>query len=476
VLAFVRDITERKRAMAMLHENEVAYRLMVETAQEGVWMLDAEARTRFTNIRMEDMLGYTEQEMAGRSLFDFMDETARLEAERLFEQRRQGINEKHDFRFRRKDGSDLWAIVSTSPTFDAEGCFTGALGIITDITERRRVEEALRESEQRFSQIFNTIVDVLFLITVEPEDCFRFEAVNPAFLSSKGLTEEQVVGKRMEEVLPRTAHAQVLGNYKQAVCENKTVRWEEVSAYPTGTLYGLVTVTPSRSADGNCTHLIGSVHDITEIRRTEKAMEQLVKQKEILMKELQHRVKNSLILVSGLLGLELANLSDARAKEIFINTQSRILSMMSIYEQLYSSSEVDHVDLRFYIKNLSDLLLKTYVKGTGNILFKTRLDEIKLDTKRALPLGLILNELITNSLKHAYPSGGKGEIRIDLKKTDHHITLDVADDGVGWPKGIDPESANSMGLNMVRMLAKQIKGEVTIQRKKGASVLISFKA
>ena len=142
-----------------------------------------------------------------------------------------------------------------------------------EILARKQAEETIRTSEQRLSLVFDTVGDILFLLAVEPHDHFRFESVNHNFLTVTGLKQEQVEGKLMQEVLPPTAHALVLGKYKQAIQENRTIRWEEVSAYPTGTLYGDVSVTPAWNSAGVCTHLIGSVHDITEIRRRQQEIQ-----------------------------------------------------------------------------------------------------------------------------------------------------------------------------------------------------------
>ena len=139
-----RDITERKRMVEALRESEARYRRIVDTAREGIWLIDAEAKTSFVNRRMAEMLGYTVEEMLGRSMFNFMDEEARAEAERNFQRRQQGVEEQHDFRFLRKDGSDFWAIVTTNPIFTETGEFNGALGMITDITDRKHAEEAIK--------------------------------------------------------------------------------------------------------------------------------------------------------------------------------------------------------------------------------------------------------------------------------------------------------------------------------------------
>jgi PAS domain S-box-containing protein len=148
LLGICEDITERKRAEEALRESENHYRCIVETASEGVWMFDADSKTTFANNRMAQMLGYSVEELLGRSLFEFIDPDFQSLTQTYIERRRQGIHERHDFKFRRKDGSDLWAIVSATPIFDACDRFVGVLRMITDITERKQAEEALRQSER----------------------------------------------------------------------------------------------------------------------------------------------------------------------------------------------------------------------------------------------------------------------------------------------------------------------------------------
>lgn len=182
-------IEQQTRALA---ESEEKYRRIIETAQEGIWMLDASARTTFVNRRMAEMLGYAEVEMLGRPLYDFVDETARLAAEDDFRRRRQGIAERRDFKFRRKDSSDLWAIVSTQTVVGDDGQFSGALGLITDITERKEAEEALqvvneeltrwiKELEQRTREIglINELGELLQTCLIDAEAFTVISSLGP---------------------------------------------------------------------------------------------------------------------------------------------------------------------------------------------------------------------------------------------------------------------------------------------------------
>ncbi|MEP0858468.1 PAS domain S-box protein [Trichocoleus sp. DQ-U1] len=147
-----RDISERKAAEEALRESEEHYRHFIETALEGIWVIDAESKTIFVNRTLAEMLGYSIEEMQGKSLFDFMDDEGKAIAARQVELRRQGIEAKIDFKLCRKDGSFRWAIVSTSPIFDSAGNYAGAFAMITDITARRQAEEALREGEARLRE------------------------------------------------------------------------------------------------------------------------------------------------------------------------------------------------------------------------------------------------------------------------------------------------------------------------------------
>ncbi len=152
LFGFTRDITERKRTEEALRESEQEYRRIVETAQEGIWIIDADSNTTFVNQKMADMLGYSAEEMAGKPLFAFMDEEGIAIAQANLERRRKGINEQHDFKFQRKDGSALWVIISTSALYDKQKSYIGALGMVTDITDRKQAEEILLQSEQTLRQ------------------------------------------------------------------------------------------------------------------------------------------------------------------------------------------------------------------------------------------------------------------------------------------------------------------------------------
>lgn len=240
LLSICEDITERKRTQEALRESETHYRRIVETASEGVWMFDADSKTTFANSRIAQMLGYTVEELLGRSLFDFMDEDGRIQAQAYVERRRQGIHERHDFKFRRKNGSILWAIVSATPIFDAEEQFVGVLRMITDISDRKLAEEALRESHQQIANILERITDAFFAL----DEQWRFTYINSEASLALQQNPEELIGAKFWDVFPDAVGSLVEQQYRQAITEQvpaifetfsqRLGRWIEVRAYPSG--------------------------------------------------------------------------------------------------------------------------------------------------------------------------------------------------------------------------------------------------
>jgi PAS domain S-box-containing protein len=382
-IAISRDRAERAARRA-----DARYRQIVDTSSEGVWLLDVDARTIFVNQRTARMLGHMPEELLGRSIVDFMDEASRRAAEGTFIQRMRTTIEQYEFRFRRKDGTTFWGLLSGSPIHDERREVIGALAMITDVTqlkhtehalrqsvaevrvvfehaaigmalvdadgrvvrsnaalqqflgrseaelanrpftdfshpddiegdlalhhsfksgtrhsfqaekrylrsdgtlvwgrltaslveprpgvprsviamvenvtERRDMEEAVRASERLRALMYGAVADVLFYLGVEPGNRFRFLSVNPAFSRATGLSEAQIVGRPVDEVIPEPSRSLVLGNYLRAIEERRTISWDEVTPYPAGIKYGEVSITPIFDSGGTCTNLVGTVHD-----------------------------------------------------------------------------------------------------------------------------------------------------------------------------------------------------------------------
>ncbi|NJL46997.1 MAG: PAS domain S-box protein [Leptolyngbyaceae cyanobacterium SM2_5_2] len=188
----VQDITERKLAEAALRDSEARYRRIVETANEGIWIIDNNEQTSFVNPKMSAMLGYSAEEMFGKPLFDFMDAEGRQIAAENLERRRQGISEQHDFKFRHREGRDVWALISTNSIMDEAGRYLGALAMITDITDRKATELALQQREAQLQAIATNVPGFLYRCVIEPTGQFTVPYISAGVEEIFGLSAEEI--------------------------------------------------------------------------------------------------------------------------------------------------------------------------------------------------------------------------------------------------------------------------------------------
>ncbi|MBI3747375.1 MAG: PAS domain-containing protein [Chloroflexi bacterium] len=354
-------------------------------------------------------------------------------------------------------GGDHHTYISAKfPLLDDHGRTIGVAGISSDITDRKVAEEALRASERRMSLIFEAVSDVLFLLAVEPNERYRFVAVNPAFLAVTGLAREQVVGKPADEVLPPDAYAFVLPKYLESIRENRRVSWEEVTDYPTGTLYGHVSVTPSVDDSGRCTHLVGTVHDITDLRRRELEIQKLnveledrvaerTGELEAANKELQtfvysvsHDLKAPLRGIEGysrLLLDEYADQLDETGEFYARTTHDAAREMSNLIEDLLEYSRMERgpaargpVELRPLVEKLVAARHQEIADGTVTVTVGIPDETLSVDEAG---LTQALRNLIDNALKF---TRGVAEPRIEIGggSTSGTFTIWVQDNGCGF--------------------------------------------
>lgn len=195
----------------------------------------------------------------------------------------------------------------------------------------------------------------------------------------------------------------------------------------------------------------------------------------MLLKEIHHRVKNNLMVISSLLSLQSRYIKDEVSKSIFKESQNRARSMALIHELLYRSSDLKRINFGDYIKTLTNELFRMYVTDPDRIKLNINVEDVMLDINTAIPLGLIVNELVSNSMKHAFPNDSKGKIDIEFMLVEGIYSMIVSDNGVGFPKDYDLELSDSLGLRIVNSLTEQIDGQIELERTKGTKYIIKFK-
>ncbi len=378
-------------------------------------------------------------------------------------------------------------VSTTGRTFSEGGRPTRILGLCIDITGRKLAEEALRQRDKQYFDLFEHMAEGYAYCQMIFENGMAqdwiYLAANQAFTELTGLRD--VVGRRVTEVIPniREADPELFEVYarvsltgqpeKIEIYVNALSAWFSVSVYSpqTGYFVAVFDVITRRKQQEQALYAGELEH-----QRIEAALKRLLQEKELLVREVQHRVKNSLNTAAGLLGLELDQLPDARSREIFTKTQARILAMGAIYNQLYQSEEADIVNLHQYIHDLIANISQSYLAGGAPVQIVADLEETRLGQRKSLPVGIILNELITNALKYAFPAGwgspgSPAVIRVELTRAGGEVRLCVADNGVGINEST---GGGGMGLELVKMLAGQIGGCLTMEKAGGCAMCITF--
>jgi PAS domain S-box-containing protein len=237
-----------------------------------------------------------------------------------------------------------------------------------------------------------------------------------------------------------------------------------------------------RDEHGSPHFIQGIGYDITESKRAEEAVrasaeqiEASLREKEVLLEEIHHRVKNNLQVISSLLRLQSAHVRDRATLEMFKESGNRIRSMALVHEKLYQSPDLSRLDFTDYLRSLTDLLVRSYQAETSRVTLRTTVEDVRLGIDAAVPLGLIVNELVSNCLKYAYPPGCRGEVRVELRPEDpERYLLCVADDGVGLPAGFDPRTTDTLGMQLVCALTDQLCGTIELVARAGTEFRIHF--
>jgi len=228
-----------------------------------------------------------------------------------------------------------------------------------------------------------------------------------------------------------------------------------------------------RDVNGKPLMFSGTVQDITERRQAEDLILRSLKEKEVLLKEIHHRVKNNMQVISSLLNLQAKGFADTAVRAVFEEARNRVNSMALIHQKLYQSQDLAHINFNEYLKNLVAGIAETY--KLRNVVLSVDNEPVAIDVNVGIPCGLIVNELVSNCLKHAFPDGRKGTITVGIKRSSEgNAVLSVADNGIGFPANVDFRSTSSLGLQLVNVLTAQIRGTIKLSQAEGTKFSITF--
>ena len=482
VLALIYSFNQRN-IYRILYRSQEEFKTTLNCIGDAVITTDTFGKVRFLNPVAEQLTGWKENDALGSSLtnvFKIINENTRKDVSSPVNKiiRKGAITglANHTLLLS-KDGREIPIADSGAPIRDKKGDIVGVVLVFRDQTKERDARKALLRSEKSLTkaQKVSHVGSWEWKITEN-----RLEWSDEMYRIF-GIEREEFTGN-LSDVLSSSIHPEDRDKVEQSnlsVIKDKTpIPLEYRIIRPDGTTRTVWAEAGEMILDetGNPSILTGIVQDITERKEAEVRIRKDLVIKETLLKEIHHRVKNNLNIIISLLNLQSGKMIQKEAKDALQIAIRRIFSMALIHEKLYQSKDFSEIDFTDYVSNLCRQILTFYPDKSEDIDIKFKLDTIKLSIDTAIPCGLILNEILTNALKHAFPDHKKGTIEVRLHRMkDQSYRLIVRDDGVGMPKITDMESIPTLGLQLIHLLAQQIEGTVKVDNTKGTEISIHFK-
>jgi PAS domain S-box-containing protein len=487
------DVTELKLAQAAAVQNELKFNELISNINEIVFIVELESKVNYDNpityINGDTigLFGYTHQELkkdpllwASRIHLDDFDEVLK-QGEKLHETGQPVIRE---YRFQRKDGDYLWIEDNISVGLGENNNGSKLYGSARDITKRKKAEEAILEGRERLQLATEAAKLGSYDWQVQEDILHWDDRMYELFCLDRGagiLNKNEYIAS----VLHSDDEVIIVDTYLDNFANKDVPNFKNEYRIVVG---GKVKHIESRgiffrNKDGIVTRVIGTCLDVTE-RREAEALLISNEEKDVLLKEIHHRVKNNLQVITSLLSLQSSYLKDDDQKQIFADSQYRINSMAIVHEMLYQSDNLSKLDYRNYLKELSEYLIRSIKGADNNVELILDIPKINLGIDTAIPLGLLINEVLTNSLKYGIKKDDAGIISIAIHKveteggglSESSFVLEIGDNGAGYSDTINFRNSNSLGLRLINNLTRQLEGVMKKDpSKKGTNYIISFK-
>jgi len=376
----------------------------------------------------------------------------------------------------RIDGVHRWVINRGAAEMDAAGNIIRIIGSLQDITERKMILDELEKSRNELQSTIDATTSGIYKFDLSTQELYLNQKAYTMHGYEPGEfpTDTEYIKQHLihpddvkiltgaiEECIYSKSHTYEVeyrirkknGEYHWIHSNGKVVEWDD---------------------DGKPLRLIGNHTDISERKLSEEKIRASLEEKEILLKEIHHRVKNNLQAISSLLSLQMNQFKEPRLREAFIQMKNRIRSMAMVHEKLYTSHDIAHINFGNHIKSIANELISAY--GNDDIILEVEADNVPVELEKAVPLSLILNELVSNALVHAFPGRSAGTLQIYLHKVGNDdIILVIRDNGKGFPDNVDLRESSTLGLTLINALVSQIDGTIEMSKENGTTFTIKFK-
>jgi len=475
VIGTLQDITERLRVEQELRNSRQKLLLHVERTPLGVVEWDMNFSVSQWNHSAERIFGWKKEEIIGKHASEILPEETRHHVREVW---LSLLNKTGGERSTNENITKFGKRIScewyNTPLINENNEVIGVASLVEDVTERLKAEEILKTQREFLRTVIDT--DPNFVFAKDWEG--RFTLVNKAVAENYGTTAEDLIGKSDADFNTSISEVEhFLSDDREVISTGKAkfIPEEMVTNTKTGESKWYQTIkVPLKGTDGSI-QVLGVAADITARKLAGEITKRSLNEKELLLKEIHHRVKNNLQIIISLLKLQSKFVYDTRDLEIFNKSRSRVETMSLIHEKLYKSKDISKIDIGSYLRDLVSHLLKAYNISTAKIEFVINAENILMTIDTAIPCGLIVNELINNILKHAFPDGYIGKIELNLRRSDENVILEVIDNGVGIPSGFDPDKSDTLGMQLIDTLVRQLDGVIEIDRSTGTKFSIEFR-
>lgn len=456
VLTFIEDYSEHKKV-------EERYRQLFESATDGVCIVKDNTIID-CNSRLEKIFGAPKKEIIGKTPIDFspeMQPDGRKSSEKGFGKIKlalQGTPQTFDWKHKTRDGELVDSEISLKRIEINNELHIQA--IVRDVTRQKEFERKIAVRGELFTQLFqNSPIGIVMMNSNN-----KVTAANSAFEEMFGYSFEELKGKNVDDLIVTEKQKAEAKHITESTQHGIQFNVESVRIAKDGTPLDVIIGGVPVYNEGKQVAIYGMYVDITERKSSEKLLQRSLKEKEILLAEVHHRVKNNLAIVSGLLQLQTFNIEedDDLLKKHLQDSQLRIHSMAIVHEMLYQSETLSEIGVSQYMEKLVEVVSETLKPKNKDIEVITDTDDIDLNVNQAIPCALIVNELITNAFEYAFEGRDEGRISVTVHRQGKKILTEVRDNGIGLPKNYDEKKQNSLGIYLVNTLGQQLEADVNV--------------
>lgn len=471
------EYLKKKKAEEQLAKSEEKYRTLFDLSPDYVMVLNLDGEVLDINQRVEEDRGLSRDVFIGKDINEvfklFVNDSVldeNLMQSFLANDQTKPMEIKVN-----QDGDIGYLEVHHAPIMK-EGKVFAIQIIFRNITQRKNAENALIESRERLYDVnayLEAIINASPFAIVDLYPDGRVKSLwNPAAENIFGWMREEVLGDHLpflknNEKCQNIMRGALSGESKSDI-ELKCARKDNEI------IYAMMATAPLLNADGDIQGIMATFADISDMMAAETQIKASLDEKEVLLREIHHRVKNNLQIISSLMSLQSEYTQEPETLKMFQESKNRIRSMALIHEKLYQSKDLAHVDFVEYLKSLVEMLLSFHREEGDEINVSFNCDQVNLEIDTAISMGLIVNELLSNCFKHAFPDQKNGEVIINLSKDEENYLLEVVDNGVGIPEDIDIKNTDSLGLQIVQTLTIQLKGVLEHENDGGTKFKLSF--